>query len=177
MITNSLIPILEIMSFSCIHQTNNELKEMALSNIYILQHKIKDLLDYATMEISEIKLELSEFCLNDLFDELQKLFRLEIEHKANIFIVTIKGLTSKKFVLFTDRNRLKQILIKLISNANKFTHKGIIELTAEEVKDTFNVIITVKDTGIGIDKEKLDVLFASLSQKKRIRMNQLNYQG
>jgi len=164
---NSLVPILEMMSCSCVHQTNSELKEMALSNVCILQHKIKDFLDYATIQMSEIKLELSEFCLNDLFDELQKLFRLEIEHKSNIFRIAIKPPTSKKLVLFTDRDRLKQILIKLISNANKFTHKGVIELTAEEVPETFNVVITVKDTGIGIEKEKLDVLFASLSQKNK----------
>eukprot|EP00826_Nyctotherus_ovalis_P064945 TRINITY_DN9536_c0_g3_i1.p1 TRINITY_DN9536_c0_g3~~TRINITY_DN9536_c0_g3_i1.p1 ORF type:complete len:433 (+),score=67.96 TRINITY_DN9536_c0_g3_i1:141-1439(+) len=164
---NSLIPILEMMPCSCVHQTNKELKEMALANIYILQHKIKDLLDYATMKISEIKLEPMEFCLNELFDELKMMFRLEIEHKSNIFVTTIQTCTSKKLVMLADRNRLKQILIKLISNANKFTHKGVIKLTAEEVKGTFNISFTVKDTGIGITKEKLDLLFASLSQKNK----------
>jgi len=164
---NSLILILETMACSCISQSYKELRETALYSIYILQHKIKDLLDYATMEVSEIKLELAEFCLNDLFDELKQLFRLEVKYKSNVLITNININPNSKVIIYADRDRLKQIFIKLLSNANKFTVRGIIRLTAEEIKDNFNILFTVSDTGMGISKERLDVLFASLSQKNK----------
>jgi len=162
---NSLIPLLEILP-SCIRgEKSEDVKEVALSNAILLKNKIKDLIDYTNMGTKNLKLRATQFYLDDLFEELKKLFRLEIAGNLNTFVVKILTYSDKRLVIFTDRERLKQVLIKLISNANKFTNKGTISLIAKEVKENFNVRFIVKDTGIGISKDKLELLFAPLIQK------------
>ena len=164
---NSLIPIFEMLSSPSGDMNFNELKDVALSNIYILQHKLQDLMDYASMQINDIKLELSEFCVNDLFDKLKEMFKVEVDHKFNELKLEIKNFVSKRMVILGDKNRLEQILIKLISNANKFTAHGTIKLTAEANVKNFNVRFIISDTGIGISKDKQERLFAPLNQNNK----------
>ena len=163
---NTLIPILEIISKNDIEAIDDNLRKMAVTNIYLLQRKIRDLIDYASMELGDMKLIQTEFCLNDMFEEIKEIFKLEMDHKSNIFITKIES-NCQKMILFTDKNRLEQVLIKLVSNANKFTNKGIINLTAKECKQDFNVFFSIKDTGVGISKEKQEIIFAPVNHKDK----------
>jgi len=89
----------------------------------------------------------------------------------------IHNLTEKKLVLQGDPIRLKQILINLVTNAIKFTHQGQISLTIsgeETVEQNFLLRIEVSDTGIGISKDDLNLIFdefvqlgTDLTQKQR----------
>lgn len=163
---NSLIPILEMVP-NTPNGANNDLKETARTSMYLLKHKIQDLIDYARMAISDIKLDISEFCVNDLFTEIKSIFKLETEHKSNYLETSVKSYGSSRLIILGDRTKLVQVILKLIYNANKYTDKGKITLIAEENANNFNVVFRVKDTGVGIPKVKLDVLFASLSQKNK----------
>jgi signal transduction histidine kinase/ActR/RegA family two-component response regulator len=162
---NSLIPLLEMMPSYVQGEGKKDIKEMALSNAHLLQNKVKDFIDYTKIGTKNIKIRPTQFYLEEIFDELKRLFEVEIESNINRFIVKIVTYTCKRLMIFTDKDRLKQVLIKLVSNANKFTSKGSIFLTAKEVKENFNICFIVKDTGIGIPKEKQELLFASLIQK------------
>jgi signal transduction histidine kinase len=64
--------------------------------------------------------------------------------------------------IYTDQDKLKQILLNLLSNAAKFTHQGQITLSARSQKE--NLIIEVSDTGIGIPADKLDTVFEEFQQ-------------
>ena len=56
-------------------------------------------------------------------------------------------------VIYTDQNRLRQIIINLLSNAVKYTIKGFIKISMRKMNDNSGVCIQVQDTGVGISKE------------------------
>lgn len=126
---------------------------------------ISDILDYNKIEAG--KLELSEVPLN--MNEFVRKVISQFEGQ-----VTMKGLQFKKEMddrldieLFTDETRLYQILSNLLSNAIKFTNQGSISL---EVKKLFSsstkatIQFIVKDTGIGIPKDRHREIFDSFTQ-------------
>jgi signal transduction histidine kinase len=162
---NSLIPLLRMMPHCYDNDTHEDIKAMALSSAFILQNKIQDLIDYSKIETGNMRLELTEFSVEELFDELKEIFRIEAEQKNNELVFDIKSLSNRHFMILADRARVNQVLIKLISNANKFTAKGRIIVMAEENKGNFNVRFSVSDTGIGISKKSKEFLFAPLHQK------------
>eukprot|EP00826_Nyctotherus_ovalis_P011417 TRINITY_DN12977_c0_g1_i4.p1 TRINITY_DN12977_c0_g1~~TRINITY_DN12977_c0_g1_i4.p1 ORF type:complete len:629 (+),score=161.54 TRINITY_DN12977_c0_g1_i4:100-1986(+) len=165
---NSLIPLIKLMPDVDRKDSGEDLKSMALSSAYILKNKIRDLVDYASIETQNMSLNFEEFCVEDLFDELKKIFKVETERKSNALKFSIITYANRRLKILADQNRLEQILIKLIMNANKYTNEGTISVTAEECQANFNVIFTVKDTGVGIPKEKLNLIFAPLNHKYRL---------
>ena len=126
---------------------------------------ISDILDYNKIEAG--KLELSEIPVN--FKEFVRKVISQFEGQ-----ITAKGLQFKTEIderldveLFTDETRLYQILSNLLSNSIKFTDKGIIglevrKLVSSSTKATIQFI--VKDSGIGIPKEKHREIFDSFTQ-------------
>lgn len=165
---NSLIPLIKLMPDVDRKDNGEDLKSMALSSAYILKTKIRDLIDYASIGTQSMKLDFEEFYVEDLFGELKRIFKVEAERKSNTLKFNIITYANRRLKIMADQNRLEQILIKLITNANKYTDKGTISVTAEESQANFNVIFTVKDTGVGIPGEKLELIFASLSYKHRL---------
>jgi len=163
---NSLMLLLKMMPSSYGENKNEDLKEMALTSAKILQNKIRDLIDYAMIEMDKIKLTQTEFFVDDLFEELKQTFKHEVSMKFNELITKVNN-NNNRLVILGDRNRIEQVLVKLISNANKFTNGGKIILSATEGKNNFNVIFSVRDTGTGIPEEKKELLFESLKQKAK----------
>ena len=164
---NSLIPLIKMLPNCFAEDTGEDIKAMALSSAFILKNKINDLIDYASLETKNMKLNLTEFFVENLFDDLNKIFKLEAERNSNLLEFKIKAFSNRKLKILADRNRLEQILIKLITNANKYTNKGSILVQSEENKSNFNILFTVSDTGSGISKERLEVIFAPLQFKNR----------
>eukprot|EP00826_Nyctotherus_ovalis_P059055 TRINITY_DN817_c0_g3_i3.p1 TRINITY_DN817_c0_g3~~TRINITY_DN817_c0_g3_i3.p1 ORF type:complete len:649 (-),score=157.99 TRINITY_DN817_c0_g3_i3:141-2087(-) len=161
---NSLIPLIKLMP-STSTENGDDLKSMALSSACILRNKIRDLIDYASIEMKSLKLEVEEFYVEDLFEELKRIFRIETEGKRNALKFGIVTCSNRKLKILADRNRLEQILIKLISNANKYTEGGVISISAEENQANFDIVFTVKDTGMGIPSDRLALMFAPLNHK------------
>lgn len=164
---NSLIPLISMMPSYTHGDKQENCKEMALASANILSNKIRDLIDYAKMQQESIKLNLAEFYVDDLFEEVYRTFKYEAEKKHNA--LTVKTITQrrKKLLILGDRNRLEQVLVKLVSNANKYTENGAITVTAEENKNNFDIVFAVEDTGIGIAAKKVKTIFASLTQKAK----------
>ena len=71
-------------------------------------------------------------------------------------------------VIWTDRGKLKQILVNLLDNAAKFTQEGTIEISARRVSENGCVEIAVKDTGVGIREEEIDSIFEAYTQADSI---------
>lgn len=161
---NSLMLLLNMMP-SCYSEGKKEdLKEMALASANILHNKIRDLIDFATIGMDSIKITQTEFFVDDLFEKLTQMFRYEAEMKMNELVTRISS-NNKRLAILGDRNRIEQVLVKLVTNANKYTNKGRITVSAIESKMNFNVIFTVTDTGVGIPEFKRNQLFDSLKQK------------
>src|SRR5207253_9765621 len=79
--------------------------------------------------------------------------------------------------LRTDRTKLKQVLLNLLSNAIKFTHAGTVSVHVERVPGVDSIYIMVKDTGIGIKCEHLDVIFEDFRQVDQSRTREYGGTG
>lgn len=126
---------------------------------------INDILDLASIESGKLKFEKIGFRLTDLLKNLLNQYGLQARHRG------IELMLQKDFegnpVLVGDPVRLNQILVNLLSNAIKFTPSGYIVLKCEvkpRGKNQWHVLFSVRDTGIGIPKEKLKTIFESFSQ-------------
>lgn len=126
---------------------------------------INDILDFSKIESGVFDLEENDFDLRKCVEEVMDLFSGKAGQKQIDLIYQIDHKVPMQIV--GDSHRLKQVLINLIGNAFKFTEEGEVFLDIklakahdQEIELSFNV----KDTGIGIPKEKIPLLFQAFSQ-------------
>ncbi|MCX5906750.1 MAG: response regulator [Deltaproteobacteria bacterium] len=126
---------------------------------------INDILDYSKIEAMKLDLEIIDFDLRMTIDDTVDMMAVKAEQKGlEIACFIHQDVPS---LLRGDPGRLRQILINLIGNAVKFSEKGAITIhvTPEDENENQAAIrFEVKDTGIGIPKDKIDRLFKSFSQ-------------
>ncbi len=159
---NGLLPLLKLLPKT--DQENSRIQEVVLCNAELLNSKIQDLLDFTKLETNEIEHELACFEVGKLFDELQSIFKYEAESKKNSLSFLTKAKDRLRIV--SDRKRIKQILVKLVSNAIKYTTNGLIEVSAQAIPNSADVIFSVLDTGMGMTEEKRKSIFATLTRKQ-----------
>ncbi len=126
---------------------------------------INDILDFSKIEAGKMEIENIDFNLQKITDNLSSTYKLSTEAKGLYFKSSVDP-RMPKFVI-GDPTRLNQILNNLLSNALKFTDYGGITLTVKVLSQNENssrLIFIVHDTGIGIPKEKQDIIFSSFSQ-------------
>lgn len=126
---------------------------------------VNDILDVSKIESGKMELIISEFDPVFLISDIVKSFALRRE-KSSIDIRMKLGEDLPR-VLYGDMMRLKQILINLLQNAVKFTDSGYIEVTADIYNQTaseIRLLLSVADTGIGIDPKKQSEIFDNFSQ-------------
>jgi PAS domain S-box-containing protein len=126
---------------------------------------INDILDLASIESGKLKMEQIGFNLNDLLQSLISTFSLQAIEKKVSLRSSLQEDANK--ILVGDPVRLNQILINLISNALKFTHRGSITIKCavhKQEKRKCYLKFEVADTGIGIPRDKLKTIFESFSQ-------------
>lgn len=131
-----------------------------------LLNVINDILDYSKIDSGKMEIEQQSFELRKSIEGVLHLF-YEKATKSGLKLRYHIGAEVPPFIV-GDALRLRQILMNLVSNAVKFTHKGEIflrvHLLNEEPSGVILVAFEVKDTGIGIPEEKIGVLFKSFSQ-------------
>lgn len=129
-----------------------------------LLHIIDDILEISSLGTKQVKVVENKVCLNDLLLELFSIFEIKaIEQKNPLYIK--KGLSDKQSTIITDETKLNKVLGNLMENALKFTLDGFIEL-GYELKNN-EIEIYVKDTGIGIEPEKHNLIFKRFSQAEK----------
>jgi signal transduction histidine kinase/CheY-like chemotaxis protein len=115
---------------------------------------IDDILDISLMESNILLIKKNEFEINILLDEV---FLDATIQNPKSEIRLSNQIENLQLMLFTDRFRLKQVLMNLINNGCKFTESGYVELGCY-LKDN-ELVLFVKDTGIGISSENLEIIF------------------
>ena len=122
---------------------------------------IDDILEISRLETKQIKADLRNVCLNDLLSELFSIFELSSK-KKNVKLVLKTEFSNDDSFINTDVTKLNKILGNLIENALRYTFKGYVEFGYFREND--KLVIYVKDTGIGIAKEKLPFIFDRFRQ-------------
>jgi signal transduction histidine kinase len=124
---------------------------------------VTDILDVSKIEAGKMDLYIEEVSIQNVTTEVESMIQPLLKKNNNTFTVTYADGASH---LQTDYLKLKQCLINLLSNANKFTNSGTIQLIIRpELKGNQPFVeFIVKDTGIGIPKDKFDKLFKIFSQ-------------
>jgi len=129
---------------------------------------ISDILDISQIETSKVKLNLAEFPVIDLIEEVVNAVQPIIKTIGNT--LTVEYNREQLGTLYADQQKVKQILLNLLNNAIKFTHRGHItfatnrEQQGEGNHTTDLLCFQVTDTGIGIESEKLESIFEAFNQ-------------
>ncbi|MCD4698039.1 MAG: PAS domain S-box protein, partial [Bacteroidales bacterium] len=148
--------------------TQNEYIDIIVNKGNLLLNIINDIIDISRVEANELELNESECNIGNLIDELYLSFNKtkELAKKSHIELKIAHPDTNGDIVVFSDTNRLKQILSNLVHNAIKFTHKGSVEVSYSIIgtEENKKLKFCVKDTGIGIPGEKLDIVYNRFQQ-------------
>ncbi len=126
---------------------------------------INDILDYSKIEAGKLNIEPMPFDLRELLKTVPELLKSKAEKKGLLMKVGYPSNLPRYFI--GDAGRIGQILINFISNAIKFTHEGqiLISVSTHKKNETeIEVHLRVKDSGIGIPKEKLKQIFEKFTQ-------------
>ncbi len=127
---------------------------------------INDLLDIAKIEAHAIELEHLSFDLMQLVQDVGSIMAVRVKEKNLILSGNAEGLRCRNFM--GDPSRIRQIVLNLCSNAVKFTETGSVDILISSEPaaspEVENVTIVVKDSGIGIEQEKLDTIFQKFVQ-------------
>jgi signal transduction histidine kinase/DNA-binding response OmpR family regulator/CHASE3 domain sensor protein len=124
---------------------------------------IDEILDLSKIEAGKMIMDFQRVALREITNDIQALFN-PVAHEKNIgFNINISQEVPSH--VETDKLRLEQILKNLISNAIKFTSKGQVDLIVNKAAHDDNaVVFTVRDTGIGIHKDKHSLIFEAFQQ-------------
>ena len=130
---NAMNMSLELMKFE-IEQKNKKLLKIATSSCNILSHLVEDIVDHAKIEAGIFEIQDSIFSFNQLLSEVSDIFCLQAQSK-NIKLNFQISPCMDKMIIKSDKQRLKQILLNLISNALKFTDSGSITIKVFKSED------------------------------------------
>ncbi|MEA1897811.1 MAG: ATP-binding protein [Bacteroidota bacterium] len=162
---NAIIGFIEQLHKTSLNETQeNYLKIIDQSSIYLLD-LVNEILTFSKIESGEQKLDMVDFNIETLFNEIYNTLKIRAREKNINFRYSFDK--KLKLILRGDTFRLKQIVNNLISNAIKFTEYGYVELKVMHLKEEDNRVwirFTVSDTGIGISRDKIKDVFKEYKQ-------------
>ncbi|QKF80557.1 ATP-binding protein [Halarcobacter ebronensis] len=160
-------PLNAILGFTTLLKKSKSLINSEKQNIETIhrsgQHLlslINEILEFAKIEAGKVNIVANDFNLYKLLEEIESLFTSKCEDKALSFRLKIENSVPK--YIKCDEKRLRQIFINILGNALKFTEKGSVTVLVEALDSKLKVTIT--DTGIGIKKEALELIFIPFEQ-------------
>lgn len=186
---NGIIGMLTLLEDTVLNSDQQDYINMVKECSFNLMTIINDILDFSKLEVGKINLDIKNVNLQECIETtndiiLSKIFEKSLEYTYNIH-------PEIPFFILGDYNRIKQVLLNLISNAVKFTEKGTIFLNVESIKhDQFTSLLNlhgnaqslsnsiddkdiflkfdITDTGCGIEEDNKSKLFKSFTQLDNI---------
>ncbi len=138
------------------------------SSSHQLLRIIDDILEISNLETRQVKLKEEKINLNDFVLEMFSIFNLKAKER-NIPLYVKKALPDNQSHIISDQTKLNRILSNLIENALKFTNDGFVEI-GYQLKEK-NIVIYVKDTGIGISANYHEKIFDRFAQEEKEKYN------
>ena len=150
---NAIVGFSEIIALTEDEVEKAEYLNIIQKNSNLLLQLINDILDLSRIESGKSEMNFQLVEMTGLIDEVEKVHRLKM--KTGIRLNVIRP--DEEIWIMVDRNRITQVLFNFLSNAIKNTHEGAITLGLEVCGEWLKVYVT--DTGCGIVKEKLPLIF------------------
>lgn len=163
---NGIIGYTDLLMNSKLESTQKQYMNTINQSANILLEVVNDILDFSKIESGKLELNIEKYRIDDIILQIKELINYQA-HSKNLEINYIINEDVPKYI-WVDYIRLKQVLINLLTNAVKFTHKGKIELSisALEIQKSQSILrFSVKDTGIGIRKNNQKIIFVAFSQE------------
>jgi PAS domain S-box-containing protein len=167
---NGIIGFTDLVLTTELQKTQRDYLKNVKKSAYGLLEIINDILDFSRIEAGKLLIDNTLFKLDELVEETIDILTLKaFEKKLEMLYRVDHDIPSQ---LVGDPVRIRQIIVNLLGNAIKFTKEGEIYVSIRKQGDAFildgkkylNFIIQVKDTGIGIAKDKLQKIFESFTQ-------------
>ena len=163
-----LTPLNAIIGYSKILPlTENDLSPQVLEGLQAIQRSgdqllglIRNTLTLAKAEKSPLELGLDSFDIQQLFQELDCDFQPHAEKNKNTLAIAFEDVGT----IYSDREKVLQILELILDNACKFTENGKISVTSSRYEETASLSIAIEDTGIGIAPEHISRIFLPFTQ-------------
>src|SRR5262249_28030245 len=169
---SGVIGMVELLAETPLDEKQRQYARVARTSADLLRDVINDILDYSRIEAGQLQLERIDFNPADLVHEVLSLLSLQAADKGLDLCCRLDaGLDAW---LSGDRGRLRQVLVNLVANAVKFTERGEVVVRGAVVRggvgsrewseQTTHLRFAVRDSGIGIPRDRLDRLFQAFSQ-------------
>ncbi|NNE64705.1 MAG: response regulator, partial [Gammaproteobacteria bacterium] len=162
---NAVVGMTSLLLDTRLSDEQKDCTETIRSSSEALLSIINDILDYSKIEVGKLELEYHPFDLRVCIEEsLDLVSSIAAEKQLNLAYMIDDGVPA---VIVSDITRLRQILVNLLSNATKFTHRGevVVSVKARQTGSSeYRFQFSVADTGIGIPEDRIEELFSSFNQ-------------
>jgi PAS domain S-box-containing protein len=161
---NGVLGMAELLAKSNLDPKQKTFTDIIVKSGNALLTIINDILDFSKIDAGQLVLDPAPFNLTEAIEDVATLVSTRAKEKDLELIVRVEpGLES---LFIGDVGRIRQIVTNLVGNAVKFTDEGhvLVDVTGEPAAGGTKLTISVTDTGIGIAKEKLDLVFEKFSQ-------------
>ncbi|NRT14189.1 signal transduction histidine kinase/FixJ family two-component response regulator [Flavobacterium sp. 28A] len=152
----------ELLSTSSLTKKQDYYTQNIRNSSEYISRLVQDLLEFSQIEAGKIAIEKISFLLPQTIDEIAKNIQSVFTEKDIVLTVTADHALEKPII--GDPFRLKQVLINLIGNAYKFTENGHIKINAAVKQNNAQLVITIEDSGIGIEADSQELVFEEFAQ-------------
>jgi two-component system, OmpR family, sensor histidine kinase VicK len=159
-----ILGLSEVLLSKIKNKDDYELIYVIKRNAQRLQRLTEDILDVTKIESQSLHLQKEEFNFSEVIMNVVANYESQIR---KINDVKVSLISKEDFLVEADKGRLNQVISNLIDNAIKFTQEGSIVISSQR-RDNDNVIVSIKDTGTGIDPEIMPRLFSKFVTKSFI---------
>lgn len=162
---NAIIGITHIVLKSDLPEKELQYLEQIQTSAESLAEIVNDILDYSKFESDKMEINIKNFKLNNILENIENIVSIKIKEKGIDFKYSTNKNTPNN--LKGDPVQITQLLLNIVNNAIKFTHKGYIKINIEAKTTEDNKILlqfSVKDTGIGLTEEETQNLFVAFAQ-------------
>ena len=158
---NGVLGILDLLRDTLLDKKQKYYLDTMHASGDLLISVINDILDFSKIDAGKMPIERVSFSLHQLFQDCVMIFNLQDHPEVEFEFVIEPDVPSQ---IWGDPTRLRQILLNLLSNAFKFTDKGLVRVELALSGDRSKFTLCVRDTGIGITAAQREGLFSAFGQ-------------
>ena len=150
---NAIVGFSNLLAETCHSEETREFCEIIETNNELLLQLVNDILDLSKIEAGQMDFIYSEFNVSTLFRSLYQTFQSRVKDGVTLYC----EIPEQDCVIYSEKNRLTQVITNFLTNACKFTFQGSIRMGYKERED--GLYFYVKDTGKGIERKNLPHVF------------------